>query len=146
MIACGVWGFHGIFALIYSDTPAGICTPSAIGYLKYTSDFYLPILLGCLPIFIMMTFSSLAFFNIRTLASRRLNIVRLSRDRQLTAMALLQVVFIVFASIPYTVFNIYDLNTMTIDQEESAHHRLIDTIVVLLYCEQFAVSNYNEKI
>jgi hypothetical protein len=146
MIACVVWCFHGIFALIYWDTPAGICTPIDIGYLKYISDFYLPILLGCLPIFIMVTFSSLAFFNIRTLASRRLNIVRLSRDRQLTAMALLQVTFIVFASIPYTVFNIYDLNTITIDQDESAQHQLIGTVVVLLYYEQFAVSNYNEKI
>jgi hypothetical protein len=145
IIACCIWCFHGIFALIYWDISAGICTQINIGYKKYLSDFYLPILLGCLPIFIMVTFSLLAFINIRTLASRRLNIVRLSRDRQLTAMALLQVTFIVFTSIPYTVFNIYDLNTIIIDQDESAHNQLISTIVVLLYYEQFAVSNCNEK-
>jgi hypothetical protein len=145
MIACCVWVFHGIFALIYWDILAGICTQINMNYRKYLSDFYLPILLGCLPIFIMVTFSLLAFFNIRTLASRRLNIVRLSRDRQLTAMALLQVAFIVFASIPYTVFNIYDTNTITKDEDKSGYYQLIGTIVVLLYYEQFAVSNCNHE-
>jgi hypothetical protein len=145
VIACCVWFCHGIFAFIYWNTPAGVCTAISLGYRRYISYFYLPVILGCLPIMIMVTFSLLAFFNIRTLASRQINIVRLSRDRQLTAMALLQVTFIVFASIPYTVYNIYDLNTVTTNPEDLAHHRLIGTIVVLLYNENFAVSNLTEK-
>jgi len=144
VIACCVWFFHGIFIFMYWDTPAGVCTVISLGYRRYISYFYLPVILGCLPIIIMVTFSLLAFFNIRTLASRQINIIRLSRDRQLTAMTLLQVAFIVFASIPYTVYNIYDLNTVTINQEDLAHHRLIGTIIVLLYYENFAVSNLNE--
>jgi hypothetical protein len=146
IIACCLWFFHGIFALIYWDTPTGICVQINVSYVKYLSYFYLPVLLGCLPIVIMVTFSLLAFFNIRTLASRQINIVRLSRDRQLTAMALLQVAFIVFASISYTIFNIYDLNTIITEEEDFARHRLIGTVVVLLYYENFAVSNLNGKV
>jgi len=42
----------------------------------------------------MVTFSFPTFINVRTLASRQMNIIRLSCDRQLTAMALIQVTFI----------------------------------------------------
>ncbi|CAF4445064.1 unnamed protein product, partial [Adineta steineri] len=86
----------------------------------------------------MITFSLLAFIKIRTLASRLINIVRLSRDRQLTAMALSQVAFTVFVSLPYTIFNIYDLNTVTTNQDEYARLQLIGTVTVLLYYENFA--------
>jgi hypothetical protein len=140
LIACCVWGFHGIFALIYWDVSNGVCVSTNLGYKEYLSWFYLPVFLGCLPIIIMVTFSLLSFFNIRSLASRRLNIVRLSRDRQLTAMALLQVSFIVFTSIPYTVFNIYELNTVISNETKSARYRLIGTVLVLFYYENFAVS------
>jgi hypothetical protein len=142
IIACIVWFLHGIFALIYWDTPAGVCTMISIGYTKYISYFYLPVVLGCLPIFIMTIFSLLAFVHIRTLASRQINIVRLSHERQLTAMALLQTAFIVFASVPYTVFNIYNLNTYITDPVEAARHRLIGTVTVLLYYKNFAVSEF----
>jgi hypothetical protein len=131
--------------LIYWDTPDGVCTPTSLGYREYISSFYLPVLLGCLPIVVMIIFSLLSYFNIRSIASRQINIVRLRRDRQLTAMALLQVAFIVFASIPYTIYNIYDLNTIVKDADESARHRLIGTVTVLLYYESFAVSNLIDK-
>jgi hypothetical protein len=145
IIACCVWFLHGISALVYWNTPAGICTSIGLGYRRYLSYFYLPVLLGCLPIVIMVVFSSLAYFNSRTIASRQVNIVRLSRDRQLTAMALLQVAFIVFASVPYTIFNIYNLNIVATNEDESAHYLLIGTVTVLLYYESFAVSNLNNK-
>lgn len=144
-IACCVWIAHGIAALIYWNTPSGICVAMGMTYKIYLSHFYLPVLLGCLPIAIMMTFSLLAFFRIRTSTSREINIVRLRRDRQLTAMALLQVSFIVIASIPYTIFNIYDLNTVTTNPENAARRRLIGTVLVLLYYEHFAVSKHRMR-
>ncbi|CAF0879972.1 unnamed protein product [Adineta steineri] len=143
IISCCIWCFHGIFVFLYWDAPNGRCTSLiSLGYEKYLSYFYLPVLLGCLPIFIMITFSLLAFIKIRTLASRQINIVRLSRDRQLTAMALSQVAFTVFVSLPYTIFNIYDLNTVTTNQDEYARLQLIGTVTVLLYYENFASSFY----
>ncbi len=145
IIGCCVWFLHGIFALIYWDTPDGFCIPTSLGYRRYLSYFYLPVLLGCLPIAVMVIFSLLSYFNIRSIASRQINIVRLRRDRQLTAMALLQVAFIVFASIPYTIYNIYDLNTIVTDADESPRRRLIGTVTVLLYYESFAVSILIDK-
>ena len=139
-IACAIWSAHGIVALIFWNTPFGICIATGSAYQTYLTDFYLPVLLGCIPIVIMTTFSLLAFFRIRTSASREINIVRLSRDRQLTAMALLQVTVIVVASVPYTIFNIYDLNNVTTNTEETVRRRLIGTVFVLLYYENFAVS------
>ena len=146
IIGCCIWCCHGIFALLYWDTPTGICISTGISYRKYLSYFYVPVLLGCLPIVIMVIFSLLSYFKIRTIASRQINIVRLSHDRQLTAMALSQVAFIVFASIPYTTYNIYDLNTILTDPNDIARHRLIGTVVVLLYYESFAVSDLMNKL
>lgn len=145
IIACILWSIHGIVALIFWNTPYGICIATGNAYRIYLMNFYLPVLLGCLPIVIMTIFSLLAFFRIRTLASREINIVRLSRDRQLTAMALLQVAIIVLASLPYTIFNIYDLNLPTTNPEDAARRRLIGTIVVLFYYENFAVSSIERK-
>ncbi len=146
LIACAVWFSHGVFALIYWDTPFGVCTNiGSAGYRRYLSSFYLPVLLGCLPIVVMVTFSLLAYVKIRTLGSREMNVIRLSRDRQLTAMTLMQVAFTVLVSVPYTVFNIYDLNSVRIDREEVARYRLIGTVVVLLYYGNFAVSDVTEQ-
>ncbi len=47
----------------------------------------------------------------------------------------------------YTVFNIYDLNTVTTNSDDSACHRLIGTVtVLLLFYENFAVIKLNEKL
>ncbi|CAF0775460.1 unnamed protein product [Adineta ricciae] len=143
MLSCCVWAFHGIFAVIYWDVINGVCT-TANGsvYRRYLSYFYTPVLLGCLPIVVMVTFSVLAFVKSRRLARRQVNIVRLSHERQLTAMALFQVAFIVFASVPFGVYTIYDLITIVTNAEVAAQRRLIGTIAALLYYEQFASPFY----
>ena len=141
MLSCCVWAFHGIFAVIYWDAINGVCTTASGSiYRRYLSYFYTPVLLGCLPIVVMVTFSALAFVKSRRLARHEVNIVRLSHERQLTAMTLFQVAFIVFASTLYTTYTIYDLNTVVTSAEVAARHRLIGAITVLLYYEQFAVS------
>ena len=71
-----------------------------------------------------------------------MNVVRLSHERQLSAMALSQVLVIVITSVAYTVFNIYDLNVVLISAEDGARHRLIGTVIVLLYYAHFAVSSF----
>ncbi|CAF1671959.1 unnamed protein product, partial [Adineta ricciae] len=92
ILSCCVWAFHGIFAVIYWDVIDGVCTTvSGSIYRRYLSYFYTPVLLGCLPIVVMVTFSVLAFIKSRGLARRQVNIVRLSHERQLTAMTLFQV-------------------------------------------------------
>jgi hypothetical protein len=141
LIALLVWSLHGITALIFWDTPRGICTSNSSIYRNYVSYFYLPVLLGCLPISVMSIFGLLSFYKIRTSLSRTMNMARLSRDRQLTAMVLSQVLLIVCASLPYTLFYIYQLNRAPTSEANSARYQLISTVFVLLYYAQFAVSD-----
>ena len=145
-IACVIWFAHGVSAILFWDTPTGTCVATGTGYRRYLSQFYLPILLGCLPIAVMTLFGLLSFCRIRTSLRREMNMVRLSHERQLSAMALSQVFVIIGVSIPYTIFNIYDLNVIFNNPVDAARHRLVSNVVVLLYYEHFAVSFFNGPI
>ena len=140
-IACVIWFAHGASAILFWDAPTGVCSMISQGYRRYISYFYLPALLGCLPIAVMTLFGLLSFYRIRTSLRREMNMVRLSHERQLSAMALSQAMAIVGTSIPYTVFNIYDLNAILVSAEDGARHRRIGTVIVLLYYAHFAVSH-----
>jgi hypothetical protein len=143
ILACIISSIHGIFFLIYFDTPNGICAIINLNFEKYFSYFYFPILLGILPVITMITFALLAFFSIRTIANRHIHIERLSRDRQLTAMVLIQVVFIVVTTVPYIISNIYSLSFVTTDQLLLARCNLINSITILFYYASSAVSFYS---
>ncbi len=139
IITCIFWFIHSMFILIYWDTPAGVCTVTNPTYGNYYSKFTLPVLYGCLPVSIMSIFSLLAFYNARTLARRHVNIVRSSRDRQLTAMILIYVIYIVIAIIPFISFYIYTLNIYTTDPEQLAYNALVATITILTQYSMHAV-------
>jgi hypothetical protein len=96
--------------------------------------------MGCLPISIMIIFGLLAFRNIRTLTSRQVNFVRLSRDRQLTAMALSQIVVQLITSVPYIIVNIYSQNTTTNDSVLAARNQLLVSVTLIFSYLQFGVS------
>jgi hypothetical protein len=104
------------------------------------------VLFGFLPLIIMIVFSVLAFFKIRSLASRQLNIVRLSRDRQLTAMTLFNVLFIVILSIPFVFFLNYNLTLNTKDPIKIALNQLIYGTIVIVYYINYSVSFLIDKI
>ncbi|CAF1496625.1 unnamed protein product [Adineta steineri] len=87
---------HAIFFSIYYDTRSNVCTIINPKFAKYYSYVYIPVVIGILPIIKMITFALLAFISIRSIASRNIHIERLGRDRQLTAMTLIYVVFIMF--------------------------------------------------
>ncbi|CAF4265848.1 unnamed protein product [Adineta steineri] len=90
----------------------------------------------------MTTFSLLAFYNARTLISRQINIIRLSRDRQLTAMTLFHVVFVVITTLPYIIYFIYSLEQTTTNSEQIARNNLIYVILLLIFYLSFAGSFY----
>jgi hypothetical protein len=140
LIACIFWLIHDIFFLLFSDASSGICTVMNPYFTIYYYYFTVPVLYACLPLVIMITFSLLAFYRARSLASRQLNIVRLSRDRQLTAMILVYVTYIVIALIPFTIFYIYSINTYTTNPERRAYNSLIYTITILINYSMLSVS------
>jgi hypothetical protein len=86
------WCLYGIPYLIFYN----ISTPSTTGlptctntnsYLAiYISHVQLPVLLDCLPLSIQIVFGALIWINLHSETGRRAPIVRLRRDKQLTAM------------------------------------------------------------
>ncbi|CAF0728923.1 unnamed protein product [Adineta steineri] len=136
------WGLYSTCSLIYWDAPFGICMIINSNFAMYVNRFQLPILYGALPLTTMITFSLLAFYNARTLISRQINIVRLSRDRQLTVMTLVHVVFVTITTLPYIIYFIYSLNQTTNEREQIARNNLIYTILVLILYSSYAGSFY----
>jgi hypothetical protein len=140
VFTCIFWFIHGIFTFIYYDSYQNACIIINPIFAKYFTYFYLLILFGILPVTIMVIFSLLAFFKIRTTASRQINNVRLVRDRQLTAMTLFHVLCIIIMTIPYIIFSIYTLGIHTTDPQEIARNGLISTMTALFVYIGFAVS------
>ena len=140
---CMFWFIHGIFTFIYTDSNQYTCIITNTVFAKYSIYFNSLILLAFLPLSIMITFSLLAFFKIRSIAaSRQVNHVRLSRDRQLTTMTLFHVLCTVISITPFVIFNIYTLATNAIETEEIILNRLIATVTTLLLFEGLAVSYF----
>lgn len=79
---------------------------------NYYSFFFYPVLIGLLPVTITVTFSLLAFYNVRHLVRRQF-------DRQLTAMTFARVIVYVSFGLPYIIFRIYSVKTpITIDDPQ----------------------------
>lgn len=145
VIATTLGFLHSIFILIYFAALDGSCTIINSTYAKYVSLFQFPVLYGFLPIIILITFSVFTFVNARTLASRQVNIVRLRRDRQLTAMVLVHAIYQVLTGSPYIVVYTYLLNQNITDPEQIAQNKLIETTTTLLAFSSFSVSIVFQK-
>jgi hypothetical protein len=92
IVAFIVWILHGIPVFFFADLslPPGTgqtsCSFINTGYSDYYYRFVMPVLLGFLPLTIRIIFGLLAFVNVRRLQNRQVPIIRLERDKQLTAM------------------------------------------------------------
>jgi hypothetical protein len=140
VLSCIFWGLYGIPLFIYYDALNGTCICTNPTFTKYIARVHFPVFVGFLPLTTMTIFSLLAFNNARTLISRQINIVRLSRDRQLTAMTLFHVVFVVITTLPYTIFYIYFMDQTNGDSEQIARNNLIYAITLLIGYSSFTVS------
>ncbi|CAF1256604.1 unnamed protein product [Adineta steineri] len=141
-IACLIWSIHGIFFVLFWNSIDGVCSITNITFDMYITYFHFPILLGFLPLTIMILCSFPAFINARKLASRQINIIRLSCDRQLTAMTLSQIAFIVITTIPFITTYIFLLNMKSTDKEYNARMYLVHTITTYVYYTTYANSFY----
>jgi len=146
IFACIIWFIHGCFALVYFDSSQNTCIMTNAIYSKYYAYVYLLILLGILPLTIISIFSLLAFFKIRSTASREMNIIRLSRDRQLTAMTLVHVLFLIITTLPFVIFYTYTLSINVTDQQVLARNRLILAVTSSFGYEGYAVSYLHHSL
>ena len=107
--SCILWFIHSIVTFIFYDFDGTLCIITNIHFLKYFTYFYLPILLGFLPLIIISVFTLLAIYKHMTNTDRPIDIVRFSRDRQLTAMVFIHDLIMIITLIPFVSSFVYSL-------------------------------------
>ncbi|CAF1247318.1 unnamed protein product [Adineta steineri] len=126
-----IWFLHSLlFAFFYSIHPSAGCIIWNVIWIRYTTFFFYPFLLGFLPIIFASSFSLLAYQNVRRIVRRQIPIERRRFDRQITAMVLVRVVFFVCLILPHCCYRIYLINTYFI-QTNSLQYAIGQLIQVL---------------
>jgi hypothetical protein len=111
---------------------------------RYYSFFYYPIVTSALPLIVTITFSSLAYRNVRRIVRRQMPILRRRLDRQLTAMILARVICLVTLGLPYVIYSLCQLN-ININENDSmglSINRLIGVILVSLFYANYSINFY----
>jgi predicted PurR-regulated permease PerM len=119
------------------------CSTYNDGFMIYITYVYYLILTGFLPIMITSIFATLAYSNVRRIVQSRIPIFRRRLDRQLTAMILVRVVFLVVVTLPYVIFRIYTLKG-PFDQYDSVQKaiiQLMEAITDSLFYLNYSVCN-----
>ena len=99
-----IWSLRGIPTLIFFEIrPSLGCSISNQFYARYYSIDYFYILLGFLSMSLMIIFSLIAFRNVRKIIRSQISCERRRLDRQLTAMVLIRVVFVIPLTLPYVI-------------------------------------------
>jgi len=134
---------HSIPFFIFYEirSPLGCLAYNSI-FVKYQSMFYYPILLASIPLAISITFSLLAYRNVRRIIRRQIPIVRRRLDRQLTAIVLARVGCLVVLGIPYVIYSLFELHIQfnENDQYALAIKHCIEAIILSLFYANYAVT------
>lgn len=105
-----IWALHGIpFLVLMKIQPTKECDSYNNGFIFYLTCIYYLLLTGFLPIMTTSIFATLAYLNVRRLVRSRIPIFRRRLDRQLTAMILIRVVFLVSVTLPYVIYRIFNI-------------------------------------
>jgi hypothetical protein len=133
---------HSIPFLIFTqiDSLNG-CTIYNTALQAYLTFFYYPILSSTLPIILTITFSLLAYRNVRRIVRRQIPLVRRRLDQQLTAMVLARVFCLILLGLPYIFYSMIrvNLHIPAGNQLEAATVSLASTICFSLLYTNFAV-------
>ncbi|CAF1535398.1 unnamed protein product [Rotaria sordida] len=136
-IAIVILSLHSIpFLIFFEIHPTLGCGVYNVGFSRYYSFVHFCVLSGVLPITLSGLCAALAYINVRRIVRRQTTIVRRRLDRQLTAMILIRVAFLVATTSPFVLIRIYQLNRPTIDPNDyvrKAVEQLISTIASSLF-------------
>jgi hypothetical protein len=141
-----IWLSHGIPFLLYFEIrlPIG-CAIFNIAFLRYYNFFHFPVLVGFLPIMITLIFSVFAYRNVRQIIQRQLPQIQRRLDRQLTAMVLARVAFLITVTLPFITIRIYSLATQY-DQKNFLRKNIesvINNMTILIFTMNFSVRKYS---
>jgi hypothetical protein len=138
-----ILSLYGIPFLIFFDIQSsGGCGIYNAGFAVYYSIGNFCVLSGILPNTIAGFSAALAYLNVRRIVRRQVPIARRRLDRQLTAMVLTRVIFLVVTTVPFVIDRIYIYNR-TIDPKDSlqlAIEQLLLNITSYLFNFNSAVS------
>jgi len=110
---------------------------------QYFSFFYYPILSTSLPLVITVTFSLLAYRNVRRIVRRQVPLVRRRLDRQLTAMVLARVICTIILGVPFICITLYQLN---LSNSENNYMKLAITSLVGIIFYSLLYANFAVNI
>jgi len=140
-----IWTLHSIpFFIFFEIRSTSGCNIYNAGFLRYYSYVNFCVLSGILPITVSGLSAAFAYLNVRRIVRRQVPVVRRRLDRQLTAMVLSKVAFLVGTIVPYVVFRIYVLNS-TINPNNFvgiAIEQLLSTIASSLFYINSAVGSF----
>ncbi|CAF1525566.1 unnamed protein product [Adineta steineri] len=128
----------------YDIQPILGCVISNYVWVKYSTFFFYPILVGFLPIVIASSFSVLAYRNVRRIVRRQLPIVRRKLEKQITAMVLMRVIAFICLTLPYNAYRIYAINFPTPQSMRMAYAigRLIQAILLSILTTNYIINFY----
>jgi len=145
-----VWILHGIPFLIYYDAqilPGTNVTSCRVNdnngsFSKYLIYVCFPIVGGFLPISIMSVFALAALRNVRIMTKRKVNIIRLRLEQQLTAMVLMKILTICITIVPFLISYIigYTIAYHNSDPIVQEKFLLVNRIFTFLLFVNYAVS------
>lgn len=149
IIASVLWTVHWIPLIIFLEIrPTGGCNVYNYGLVMYTTYAYYLTLSGLLPIVVSTFFGLLAYQNVRRIIRRQMAIRRRKLDRQLTAMILARVAFLVIACTPYVAQRIYSLTILPsiVDPVHQAAAQLVGAITISFFYLNYSVKMFIVRI
>jgi hypothetical protein len=147
IISVIIWMLHGIPYLVFynhfvSPTTNKItCMNTNYIFEQYRTFFVVLVLIGYLPIVIAGLFGLMAYRNVQEIAYRTVPLVRRHLDKQLTVMALVQVVVNSFTVLIFTTVDAVSTNkNLTADPIIQAKILFAITVTLIFSYVTFAVS------
>jgi hypothetical protein len=142
-----IWLLHGVPYLIYLNiipSPATgelICTLANTVLIQYFNYGFIIILAGFFPVSVTILFGALAYRNVTKLAYRAVPLIRRELDKQLSIMVLVEVVYNLFATIPYIIIYILlRIPKVANDPFIATRISLASSFLILMYYSHYAVS------
>ncbi|CAF4398871.1 unnamed protein product [Rotaria sp. Silwood2] len=136
---------HSIpFFIFFEIQSTAGCSIYNLGFSRYYSFVHFCVLSGILPIMFSGLSAALAYLNVRRIVRHQIPIVRRRLDRQLTAMILTKVAFLVVTTSPFVIFRIYQINRAAIASTnyiQIAVEQLILTVTSSLFYINSAVND-----
>ncbi|CAF1355587.1 unnamed protein product [Rotaria sordida] len=128
-----VWILHSIpFMMLTEIRPTYGCSSSNKGLDRYITYVYYLIFTGFLPIVITSIFATLAYINVRRIVRSQIPIIRRRLDRQLTAMILVRVAFLVATTLLYVINRIYTMQVQ-VNQDDYIQKAIIQLVGAIAY-------------